>query len=124
MSLHAGQEQWQWWQQWQREGQMRWRRKEWQEWQNESDNYSSVYYKEVHYKADAKKKKEKELHMHEKEDKEEISMAELAFTMAELVFTDSKEEYFNSEHSPMVQRVHPETIIAIPIVPRSKKMKT
>eukprot|EP00957_Ditylum_brightwellii_P153520 11684785-Ditylum_brightwellii.AAC.1 len=82
-----------------------------------SDSYSGVHYKEVHHKADAKKKKEKELHMHEKEDKEEISITELAFT-------DGKGEYFNLEHSPTVQRVHPETIIAMPIMSRSKKMKT
>eukprot|EP00957_Ditylum_brightwellii_P162403 12366846-Ditylum_brightwellii.AAC.1 len=75
-----------------------------------------MHYNEVHHKTDAKKKKEKELHMHEKEDKEEISMTELEFT-------DGKEEYFNSEHSSMVQRVHPETIIAMPIAPRSNKMK-
>eukprot|EP00957_Ditylum_brightwellii_P192587 14662799-Ditylum_brightwellii.AAC.1 len=81
-----------------------------------SDSYSGVHYKEVHYKADAKKKNEKELHMHEKEDKKEISMTELAFT-------DGKEDYFSSEYSPMVQRVHPETIIDMPITPRSKKMK-
>eukprot|EP00957_Ditylum_brightwellii_P034946 2648746-Ditylum_brightwellii.AAC.1 len=45
--------------------------------------------------------------------------------MTELAFTDGKEEYFNSKrNSPTVQRVHPETIIAMPIAPSSKKMKT
>eukprot|EP00957_Ditylum_brightwellii_P037003 2801728-Ditylum_brightwellii.AAC.1 len=77
-----------------------------------SDCYSGIHFKEIRHEADAKKKKEKELHLHEKEDKEEeISMTELAFT-------DDKEEYFNSKHnSPTVQRVHPETIIAMPITP-------
>eukprot|EP00957_Ditylum_brightwellii_P166800 12696025-Ditylum_brightwellii.AAC.1 len=69
-------------------------------------------------KSDAKKKKEKELHLHEKEDKEDEIL------MTELAFTDSKEEYFNSKcNSPTVQRVHPETIIAMPIAPSLKKMK-
>eukprot|EP00957_Ditylum_brightwellii_P002249 173025-Ditylum_brightwellii.AAC.1 len=81
-----------------------------------SNSYSGIHYKKVHHKANAKKKKEKELHIHEKEDKEEISVTGLAFR-------DGKEEYFDLEHSPTVQRVHPETIIAMPIAPRSKKIK-
>eukprot|EP00957_Ditylum_brightwellii_P024574 1855953-Ditylum_brightwellii.AAC.1 len=38
--------------------------------------------------------------------------------MTEKAFEDGKEELFNSEHNPneMVQRVYPETIIAMPIV--------